>query len=119
MDAQEYKAWTSYMKSRRGLWSIDPIHDGVNRDLIAFCPDRNDHSQGVFISISGPTIMSGRYEEADTHLGDALFLPVHGFSVLDGTRPDRYRCAKPSEEALKVVLERLGVKFLIEAICMA
>ena len=116
MDAQEYKAWTSYMKSRRGLWSIDLIHDGVNRDLIAFCPDRDDHSTGVYVSVSGSTIMSGRYEEAHTHLGDALFRPLHGFSVLDGTRP---KSSKPSNAALKIVLERLGVKFLIEAICMA
>jgi hypothetical protein len=117
MNAQEYQAWTTYMKSRRGLWSIDLIHNGVDRDLIAFCPERNDHSQGVYISVSGPTIMSGRYEEADTHLGDAVFFPLHGFSVLDGTRPNS--CAKPSEAALGLVLERMGIRFLIEAICMA
>ena len=117
MDNAEYTAWSTYMKSRKGLWSIDPVHNGEDRDLIAFCPDRNDHSKGVCVMIDGPTIESGRYEDAYTHMGDASFQIMHGFSVMDGTRPN-HGCAKPSDEAMKLVMERLGVRFLLETICM-
>ena len=117
MDKNEYVAWQDYMKSRRGKWSIDPIHNGTDRDLIAFVPSRDDHAKGVYVAIDGPTVTAGHYEDGDPHITEGMFTVEWGLSVLDGTRP-RHGCAKPSSEAFKLVAERLGVRFLVEAICL-
>lgn len=117
MDAAEFKAWSNYMKSRRGKWSIDPIHDGQHRDLIAFLPNEKDETRGVYVSASGSTITAGFYEDAIPTLTDGLFKEVWGMSFLGGVKNNNHSCAKPTPEAWKLVIERLGVAFLLGAIC--
>ena len=118
MDAQEYEAWSSYMKSRKGTWTIDLIHDGQLRDLIAFVSDRDDHTRGVYVSAHGATIEAGRYEDAITHMGDAIFEPRWAMSIVNADRTgDEHGMAKPSPEVWKLVIERLGVQFLLGTLC--
>lgn len=113
----EFKTWTRYMQSRRGLWSIDPIHDGVARDLIAFCPDRDDESKGVYVAVAGSRVTAGTYEHGIPHLTEGMFT-VRWERDVGPPANDDHGCAKPTEAAFKFVAERLGVRFLREALCM-
>lgn len=118
MTPTEFKNWQTFMRASRGLWTIDPVHDGVNRDLIAFRPDRRDASKGVFVKVDGPSIRAGRYTGAVPHMGEAEYNVLWGYTVLDGHRPDRHGSGKPTNAAAQLVFERLGVRFLIEAVAM-
>lgn len=69
----EYRAWSQHMKSRRGQWTIDQVHNGVfgNR-LLAYLPDAD--GQGSYITVALDGVMSsGRYRDAIPSIGDAIF----------------------------------------------
>lgn len=118
MEANEYKAWADYMKSCRGLWTIDPIHNGDARDLIAFRPDLADETKGVYISVDGNEITAGRYDNAYPTLTDGEFRVAYGVTLIgQGPVPGHRGCRKPTQEAFRYVLERMGVEFLTQAIC--
>lgn len=114
MDATEYNAWAAWMKSCRGLWTIDPIHDGVHRDLIAFrpSPDGEDGS-GSYIAVDGATITAGRYEGGYSRVTDGIMIPLFGMTMLGQPMPAGAEgCRKPTNEATTLVFERMGVRFL-------
>lgn len=69
--------WSSYMKSLRGKWSVDPIHNGSSGRILAFRPDADDATRGVYVELDVRTgrCSAGRYEDAVPHLGDAFFRP--------------------------------------------
>ncbi len=117
MNTQEYDAWSKWMKSRRGTWTIDPIHNGIDRDLIAFLSDRQDETKGVFVCASGSTITAGKYADGAPVITDGEFQVLWGLSLLGGVKDDKHGCAKPTNAAMKLVIERLGVAFLLGAIC--
>lgn len=101
--ASEYDAWIRFMRSRRGRWTVDPIHDGENgRRLLCFCPRLADETRGVFVEVEADgTVRAGTYEDALPHIGDALF------------RARWERDFGSQREAVRVVAERLGVPFLL------
>lgn len=107
MDVEEYTAWSNFMKSCRGIWTIDPIHNGEKRDLIAFLPDVDDETRGSFITASASTLTAGRYEAAYPALTDGIFVTLWGMSYLGGDTNTQHGCAKPTEYALKAVLHRI------------
>ena len=100
---EDYVAWERFMRSRRGRWTVDPIHDGeAGRRLLCFCPDATDETRGVFVEVGvNGIVRAGTYEDALPHIGDALF------------RPRWERDFGSPREALRVVVERLGVPFLL------
>lgn len=69
--------WGEYMKSLRGHWAIDPVHNGANGRLLAFHPNTDDHTCGVYVELNTHTgkCSAGMYEGAIPHLGDAAFFP--------------------------------------------
>jgi hypothetical protein len=77
MDTNEHEAWMAFMRSRRGLWTIDPIHNGRGAArLLAFCPAEGDASKGVYIELNRDgACHAGDYSEAIPHIGDACFQP--------------------------------------------
>ena len=101
--AEDYVAWERFMRSRRGPWTVDPIHDGeAGRRLLCFCPGLADETRGVFVQVEGDgTVRAGTYEDGFPHIGDALF------------RTRWERGFGSHREALRAVVERLGVPFLL------
>ncbi len=101
--SSDYAAWVRFMRSRRGRWTVDPIHDGENgRRLLCFCPGLADETRGVFVEVEADgTVCAGTYEGAFPHIGEALF------------RGRWERNFGTQGEALRVVAERLGVPFLL------
>lgn len=100
MDAQEYKAWSDYMKLCRGWWTLDPIHDGINaHDLLVFFANPVHPDEGVYISVSRTGLVdAGKFDSAVPHIGDAVFTSF-------------WQKQYPSFiDAAAVVLERTGVK---------
>lgn len=73
----DHHAWAAYMRSLRGKWSVDPVHNGTSGRLLAFRPDQDDATRGAYVELDTRTgkCSAGRYEDAVPHLGDALFLP--------------------------------------------
>lgn len=73
----DHHAWAAYMRGLRGTWALDPVHNGSNGRLLAFRPDQDDATRGVYVELNTGTgkCSAGRYEDAVPHLGDALFLP--------------------------------------------
>lgn len=69
--------WSAYMRSLRGTWSVDPVHNGSSGRLLVFRPDQDDATRGVYVELDTRTgkCSAGRYEDAVPHLGDAFFLP--------------------------------------------
>ncbi len=63
------------MRSRRGKWSVDQIHNGLNgQRLLAYLPDVDDCTQGSYIDVSRDgTITAGTFEGAIPHIGEAAF----------------------------------------------
>lgn len=75
MKDESYTRWVEYMKSRRGKWTLDPVHNGKQgMDFLAFCPNRSDASRGVYVSLRRDgSCSSGVYEGAFPHIGEAIF----------------------------------------------
>ena len=71
----DLEAWSKHMRSRRGKWSVDQIHDGRNgKRLLAYLPDVADHTQGSYIEVSRDgTLTAGTFEGAIPHIGEACF----------------------------------------------
>jgi hypothetical protein len=116
MDAIEYNEWRTWMRSRAGRWTICPIHNGVDRDLIAFIPNRDDASTGVYITASNNTIWYGSYEGGEAHIGDALFFWEWGVSIVpEHPGPRMYGSvgSRPSEAVIKFICEHLGAPFIL------
>jgi hypothetical protein len=105
----DYAVWEAYMRSRRGRWTVDSVHDGRTRDLIAFCGDPRDPTRGVYVSASGPTAWAGTYTGALPHIGDAEFRPLWGMTLLGPDRDDRHGIAPPAPAVREMVSTRLGI----------
>lgn len=116
MNAAEYKAWSDYMRASRGLWTIDPVHNGKERDLIAFRPDMTDPSRGVCVVVDGPTIWAGGYEDGEAGVTDGLVRYAYGVTLLDGADRTKSAGRKPTEAASRTAFKRLGVGFLLDLI---
>jgi hypothetical protein len=114
MDAQEHKAWSDYMKASKGKWRIDPIHDGSNgMDFIAFRCDLDDETRGVYVMVDGErdaskgrTVRAGKFTDAIPHLTEGAFTTEWAASFPAGRN-----------DAMAFVIERLGVGFLLNAVC--
>jgi hypothetical protein len=118
MDNQEYNAWQQFMKESRGHWTVDPVHDGVHRDLILFRCDPQDHTKGVYISVSGPEVQAGTFDHAFPHLTEGWFHPEWSACFPDKIGephaiPKWEGVDKPCNAALTFVIERLGVDGLL------
>lgn len=100
------------MRAARGRWVIDPRHNGVSRDLLAYVTNPHDPTTGVFIAVDGPTIESGWYEDADPrdiNLWPTQWHVMFGMTVLDGTHP-HFGLAAPSDVALEVIRKQGVIK---------
>lgn len=71
----DLEAWSKHMRSRRGKWSVDQIHNGKNgQRLLAYLPDPTDHTKGSFIDVNvNGVITAGTFEGAIPHIGEACF----------------------------------------------
>ena len=77
MTSTPTESWATYMKSLRGQWSIDPVHNGKQGRILAFRPDADDATRGVYVELDVNTgkCSAGRYEDAYPHIGEAFFMP--------------------------------------------
>ena len=101
MNSEEYAHWTEFMRSKRGMWQVDPIHDGLDgRDLMVFAGYTTDPSRGVYVRVHGRRSEAGVYEGAVPHIGEALFTP----------RWTAY--FETVNKAMAATIERLGLPFL-------
>lgn len=99
---QDYANWIRFMKASRGRWTVDPIHNGVDRDLIAFVGKSEDGTAGVYVSVDDDgKAQAGDYEGALPHIGDATFTPRWEHKYED------------KDAAIARLSERLGVNFLM------
>ncbi len=73
--SDSYQAWTKYLKSRKGQWTTDQIHNGKDgRDLLCYLPNRDDETSGSFIQAGlDGKLVAGTYEGAVPHIGEAAF----------------------------------------------
>lgn len=105
-ERNEHQAWIEYTRSRRGLWTVDPIHDGRDgRDFLCYAPSLDDATKGVYVMIDQDgTAKAGTYEDAYPHIGEACFLARwnHRYASFN--------------EAFARVAERLGVAYLLAAV---
>ena len=69
-DAYQWKAWTDRCGKS---WRIDPIHNGVDRDLIAHIG--GESGRYIMIDKDG-TMRLGSYVGAYPHIGEAIFKPA-------------------------------------------
>lgn len=116
MNTEEYTAWQRFMKESRGHWTVDPIHDGVHRDLIVFRCKNNDSSRGVYVAIAGPQINAGEFSDAVPHLTDGFFTVDWSACFPDqiGQKyPPIRGNEKPGNAASAFAIERLGINFLL------
>lgn len=101
--SSSYNAWVTYMKSRRGMWTIDQIHNGVGgKDLLAYASYAGDHSSGVYVMVNNGKVDSGTFRDAVPHIGEATFSPKWSKDFGD------------HNEAIATVMTRLGVRFLLD-----
>ena len=74
MTKEEFNSWAMFMKSNVGKWTVDPIHNGVDRDLLCFAGRPDDSTKGIFVSVYTDGSWSvGRYWGACPHIGEAIF----------------------------------------------
>lgn len=75
MTREEYISWSRFMKSCRGRWNIDLIHNGKDgQDLLMFKPHPTDPTRGVYIGVKqNGHVTAGTYDGALPHVGDAMF----------------------------------------------
>lgn len=103
MDTQEYQAWNKFMQASKGFWTVDPIHNGVDRDdLILFKCSPNDETRGVYITIEDRTVTSGRFEDGYPFLTDGVFDICWAASFPKGR-----------DDAIAFVLESFGLNVLL------
>ncbi len=71
----DLEAWSKHMRSRRGKWSLDQIHNGKNgQRLLAYLPDADDHTKGSYLDVTTAGVMTaGTFEGAIPHIGEACF----------------------------------------------
>ena len=63
------------MKAVRGTWRTDIIHNGERQRFLAYAPDEDHRTQGVFIEVTHHGLMeAGTYEGANPTMGDAVFV---------------------------------------------
>ena len=105
MTEKEAAEWTAYMKTLRGRWSVDPIHNGEDdNDLLLFHPNLDDPTLGVYVRVQGAQVSAGRFSEAIPHMGEALYVPA-------------WEKEYGSEnEAMSAVINRVGVNALLALI---
>lgn len=104
----EFERWKEWMKSCRGKWILDGIHNGVDRDMLVYCRGRYDDTRGVYIEASGPTIIAGYYEGGGSDISEALFHPVWGVSTLDFKGRYYPGVAAPPFPAMQQLLRRIN-----------
>ncbi len=102
MTPNEYTKWETHMKSQRGKWSVDLIHDGQDgRRLLLFRLDRDSSIRGVYINIDGCHANAGTFDGAVPHMGDALYTPNWN------------RQFDSNNAAMTFVIERVGMPLLM------
>lgn len=107
MDYHEFAAWSAYMRTRRGKWTVDPVHNGQNgMDLMLFCPAMSDATCGVYILGTGCTVTAGIYHSAEPHMGEAEFQTMWGMSLL--TQRHARTSRQPTEDVLRMMQARMG-----------
>lgn len=108
MTEQEFTNWAQESLARKGLWTIDPVHDGVRRkSFLAHRSRPDDQYAGIYVQVSEDgRLLSGRYSDACPHIGEAMFQ----------IKVDRK--FEDFDKAVKYAIESLGMQFLIEACAM-
>lgn len=85
MTKEEFKAWAAFQMKNAGHWTVDPIHNGADRDLIAYIAKPNDPTSGIYVNVfKDGTWDCGRFEDAIPHMGEACYHPTKR-----GVRPKR------------------------------
>lgn len=99
MTKAEYEAWKKETERSRHHWTVDEVRKINTGDLLFYKGAEN--GQYIEVSFSGVATV-GTYEGAIPHIGEALFRPLHS------------RSFSSQGEALKVLLERAGLNFLMD-----
>lgn len=102
MTQNEQQAWADYMKSCRGKWSLDPIHNGTHGKGHLFFVLRDAAAgAGTYVTIDpAGKADAGEFTGAIPHMGEACY---------------RSRWSKQFEnqsDAFARLVERLGIGFL-------
>lgn len=102
MDKNEYAGWMRLTKASEHKW----VHDTVmfhNHGIHLFYKGGTD---GIYIQIMPDgTASIGNYAMAIPHIGDAMFTVKHSKKL-----------AEDADTALGIVLERMGLQFLLDFI---
>lgn len=99
MTPEEYAAWKKETETSKFFWRSDPIAESKGEYLFY-----RGGQDGHFIMITKEGEVSiGYYRDAIPHIGEARFDPRHS-KKLAGT----------ADDALVIVIERLGMGFLYE-----
>lgn len=104
MTNNEFVAWVKFGYLRRGLWTIDQVHDGSStKDLLIYRSYPDDQTAGIFFRITtNGQFHAGRYTGALPHIGEASF----------STKTFKKFASK--NEAIKYAIESVGIRFLME-----
>ncbi len=106
MTPTEFDTWSEFMKAARGHWTIDPVHNGVDKeDVLFFCPKGDDATRGLYISIVGRTAHTGFYTGAVPHMGEAEYQQGWSASFPAGF-----------SDAYAFLIERMGMSFLLSGV---
>jgi hypothetical protein len=97
----EAEAWAAFQKNNAGKWVTDPIHNGLETDLLFYKPQPSDPSRGIYVNVSQDGGWScGEFTGAVPHITEALYTP------------SRWGKASDFNAALSYLGERLGLGFL-------
>ena len=73
MTKSEFAQWKAWTDRCGKSWRIDPVHNGVDRDLIAHIG--GESGRYIMIDLDG-TMNLGSYVGAYPHIGEATFKPA-------------------------------------------
>lgn len=73
MTKTEFAQWKAWTDRCGKYWTIDPIHNGVNRDLIAHIG--GESGRYIMIALDG-MVNLGSYVGACPHIGESIFKPA-------------------------------------------
>lgn len=105
MDTQEYKAWAKFQMENAGHWTVDPVHNGLDQDLIAYVAKPSDPTSGIYVSVTKDGHWDvGRFSLAIPHMGEAFYQPTKSGKAEDYGK------------ALNQLVEILGLHFLLSLV---
>lgn len=102
MTRDEYKNWQKQTIQSKNNWILDEVRYHNTKDFLFYTGGES----GVYLQVSKDGIAEiGEYNGAIPHIGEAIFSRQHSRKLADN-----------ADEALRIVTEKLGMKFLLNFI---